>query len=282
MLTGQHREREKLYDQLTEYYKRNLSFAEDTIRAVIGVINAFQMKTDSTVTHATHFYGLPILIGSGSFPTASSSFADSLSWWIPDQRTAETCGHAFPSWTWASVKANPHPDPSRDMWFCMTQVIKHQDMIQFWLYRRGEPEAETEKVELEHYVNNAQLRGKYLEFMPRVCMRSWMAVCTLPVDTNNISHIEELECEHLWVKMDYMGSQSAGEVLLAYLGRKYFKGMPKASVFLILTRAAKSLWKRIGLLEAGIKPSSGDQGLEHFLHTLKPSGGWELREVDII
>jgi len=83
-----------LYRQIEEYYYRRLSFREDVIKAVTGIINAFELVQGTNRIRATQVFGLPIFYSemlptfclpsekkcSPTVFTPTSTFAYSLIW----------------------------------------------------------------------------------------------------------------------------------------------------------------------------------------------------------
>jgi hypothetical protein len=51
-----------VYDRLSEYYRRNLSYATDNIKAFEGIFQAFsRLHANGPAPRMAHFYGVPIL-----------------------------------------------------------------------------------------------------------------------------------------------------------------------------------------------------------------------------
>jgi hypothetical protein len=116
---------EELSERLQEYYKRQLSFQTDIVDAFLGVLGAFNASNDLPWS-VTHFYGIPICYGS-SPEVARHSFIRSLLWTVETKHNNTIIPtDAFPSWTWASVKAER---PSEDPGELDLQVSGHVDPI---------------------------------------------------------------------------------------------------------------------------------------------------------
>jgi hypothetical protein len=130
-----------VYTRLEEYYHRTLRYETDNINAFAGVFRELSDRTPcETVpwkTHISglymprlhsHFYGIPLWLQEsklGDDDKTSSYFGLSLGWRIRSwgKVTSSTDGGAvvntsFPSWSWASTKAQrPKHDPSRMVFF---------------------------------------------------------------------------------------------------------------------------------------------------------------------
>jgi hypothetical protein len=109
-----------IYNRLKEYYKRQLSFNADILNAVSGILQTFtQMRAGEFKESAVHFYGIPVVVQSVGSPgivraNARASFALGLVWMInmgshytsPNVERSVAGDDSFPSWSWASFKAN--------------------------------------------------------------------------------------------------------------------------------------------------------------------------------
>jgi hypothetical protein len=116
-----HDESHSLYDQIVEYYDRQLSFDEDVLNALSGLFRAYMTKVvphsnhQNTTDITNHFFGIPIVSKFDSQRGVThSSLAAGLSWRIATdtpflasssniQRKAKKRS-GWPSWSWASFK----------------------------------------------------------------------------------------------------------------------------------------------------------------------------------
>jgi hypothetical protein len=99
-----------LYGKLCEYYRRELSFKEDIVKAVIGVVNASEDRSDKgQLIHSTHFNGVPLSFDP-EVPTntPTATFLKHMAWSYPGNKLSQLSDartDLFPSWSWASIKA---------------------------------------------------------------------------------------------------------------------------------------------------------------------------------
>jgi len=99
----------ELSARLREYYRRQLSFQTDVVDAFLGILGASNASKD-LLWSITHFFGVPICYGLDP-EVARHSFIRSLLWTVKtDQKRAVKHTYIFPSWTWASVKADRPPE----------------------------------------------------------------------------------------------------------------------------------------------------------------------------
>jgi hypothetical protein len=96
-----------IYELLAEYSQRVISFDEDAVYAILGVLRSvdtqmFAINEPSYRTSA--ILGLPLVLGKADrFPTQEQSLACTLSWYHLDD-AYPVRRHEFPSWTWAGWK----------------------------------------------------------------------------------------------------------------------------------------------------------------------------------
>jgi hypothetical protein len=116
-----------VYDRLSEYYLRDLSYATDNIKAFEGVFQAFsRLRASENSPSVAHFYGVPILydeqrisgspnpevIPPGRMDTfgGNASFALGLAWCSGYHNPSGIVHNdLFPSWTWAASGPGGQP-----------------------------------------------------------------------------------------------------------------------------------------------------------------------------
>lgn len=107
---------EYIYECLKEYYQRRLSYKTDTINAILGIINDINVARAEYKDVVTHFYGVPVFFSlvvhdREIFSETRISFIRDLLWTTnTNGRYDQWTTNLFPSWSWASAKANQAVD----------------------------------------------------------------------------------------------------------------------------------------------------------------------------
>jgi len=169
-----------LIKRLCEYYKRHLSFSKDTIDAFVGIINAFdcpQIVGGKLVGHATatHFYGIPIIRPEYVPGIAQNTFLRGLLYFVgrdgtlmPSSQKESTC--LFPSWTWASIKANEAMGSIIHMYYpirhgqCLNTVPDQGVNVMLWDRHKG-------AVSLSSFANSMDV---YTDLQPWLDITTWV------------------------------------------------------------------------------------------------------------
>ncbi|KAF2024313.1 hypothetical protein EK21DRAFT_117908 [Setomelanomma holmii] len=224
----------------------------------------------------THFYGLPLSVNIArpeSFDikkvvgTTSGTFAISLSWYLLGNNdlwepVADSPRH-FPTWTWASIKAEQHPkDPG----------ITHSTD-----YRLG----------LDYYAELEELQRDYEDFAPTILIKAWTVTCQLhkPDPEVDSSHTPQpfspwiLNKDHVYP--DYPKCKPRGELMGVFLGAAKYSGSASPAC-LIVEKTDASIYRRIGLISFNsVKLAEGD-GVFEVLQKMRIEGGWKLRTLEIV
>ena len=104
---------------LDPYFKGQLSHESDTIKAYLGVLE-FTLRSRPGY-RAAHLYRIPFLDGGSDGPPGCIDwFIRNLTWrvtWDHDESHQTRRSRAFPSWSWASLKANLTPPITVDIEF---------------------------------------------------------------------------------------------------------------------------------------------------------------------
>ncbi|MCJ1396728.1 hypothetical protein MMC18_009620 [Xylographa bjoerkii] len=87
---------QRLREIIIEYSSRDLSYDEDSLNAIAGIITHF-CEIEATSSTVSHLYGLPFLYRDGQIQHFSHGFL-----WIHDIKTSEDAYRRenFPSWSW--------------------------------------------------------------------------------------------------------------------------------------------------------------------------------------
>ena len=173
-----------LFRQIEEYYGRCLSFREDIIKAVTGIINAFEVGQDTDRIRATQVFGLPVFYSqtsptfclpsekkcSSTVFTPTSTFAYSLIWSMlvhPDIRYSGVTGILFPSWSWASCKAYYYlANDCIVSWNALLVNFSCEESLQVWIN-----DDSGRSLELDHYIKALGQEGDR-SLVPKIHIRS--------------------------------------------------------------------------------------------------------------
>jgi len=136
-----------VYERLTEYIPRDLTYASDGIAAFEGVLNAFDNCPPSP-GRAKHFHGIPLFNKSSSNETTSyqldsstftptHAFMNGLAWSLKAANTSPKTTIStlatqpdFPSWTWASFKTSSTHNKTRlEFKYCLRVNLAIADSI---------------------------------------------------------------------------------------------------------------------------------------------------------
>lgn len=107
---------EVIYERFREYYQRQLSYKADTINAILGCINDLNVEAEALGDSVSHFYGVPIFYTLSDsdrevYTMTRINFIRDLLWTtITNGRYDQYATDIFPSWSWASAKANQPAD----------------------------------------------------------------------------------------------------------------------------------------------------------------------------
>ena len=102
---------DEIYQRLCEYHRLNLTYSEDTIRAVEGVIHSFRFTCNTSWPFGAsegqhtiiHFYGAPC---TSYKPWRNLTFLNSLLWQVLDPTVSTEILQMFPSWSWAVARTS--------------------------------------------------------------------------------------------------------------------------------------------------------------------------------
>jgi hypothetical protein len=281
-----------LYHLLQEYYQRRLSFAQDTISAFIGIVNAFgghfstlKTESDTECIRAMHFYGLPLFFNSVS-PT--KTFANSLAWWIHHGNemwdTHARTTDLFPTWTWASIKASRHPHKAGTLNFSLSSwKVIHQDDIQIWILSSS-----GERVDMESYASIREVRHDDQDFEKTIFIHSWAMPCHLDAPSSMHSKSHEGHRELLGfapgvLHLDFPMQQIGVDLVAIHLGT--LDGLHAnyaRAVFLVVQESGSSVFRRVGLYVSDIVPVGSAGGLRGLFDAIRPEGAWEFKMLTII
>jgi hypothetical protein len=281
-----------LYQLLEEYYQRNLSFAQYTVSAFIGIVNAFgghfstlKAESDTECIRAMHFYGLPLFFNSVS-PT--KTFANSLAWWIHHDNemwdTQARTTDLFPSWTWASIKASLHPHKAGTLNFSLSSWnVTHQEAIQIWILSSS-----GERVDMESYPSIREVRHDDQDFEKTIFIHSWATPCRLDAQTSMHSKSYEGHRELLGfapgvLHLDFPMQQIGVDLVAIHLGT--LDGLHAnyaRAVFLVVQDSGSSVFRRVGLYVSDIVPIGSAGGLRGLLDAISPESAWEFKTLAII
>jgi hypothetical protein len=291
-----------LYRQIEEYYYRRLSFREDVIKAVTGIINAFELVQGTDRIRATQVFGLPIFYSQTSptfclpsekkcSPTVfapTSTFAYSLIWSMTlhdGPRYSGATDTLFPSWSWASYKA--HQDPISAGGFAWeTSLVNFscEEGLQVWIHDEG-----GSNLELDHYVKTwAQEVDRLL--VPKISIRSWVVACNAkPYQTGNAYD----DWAFAWgfktgdsIMLDHSETPPSDGLVAIYLGsnQSYRTDDEKwdNAVLMVLEKVDDWTWRRVGVLRCSRKRVSHRENTLAWLSRVKREGGWEMHTLCLV
>ncbi|KAH7079567.1 heterokaryon incompatibility protein-domain-containing protein [Paraphoma chrysanthemicola] len=136
-ISHDHDAADALSHRLMEYYQRQLSYQSDIIDAFLGVFSAFDVSEE--LQHSvTHFYGVPMYHDKSNPEVTRQSFLNSLLWFIEVQDAGDAIySNTFPSWTWASVKADRPLNEPGELHINTAEMLRGDEFpkdinIEFW------------------------------------------------------------------------------------------------------------------------------------------------------
>ncbi|CAN9385259.1 unnamed protein product [Alternaria alternata] len=293
-----------LYEQIEEYYVRRLSFREDTIKAVTGIINAFRSRQSEDSVRVTHLFGIPVFYDQMSptfcFPsemyhdpvfTPTSTFLYGLSWSLAietgekDDTVTDTL---FPSWSWASMKAYLKPIESGSLdWADLLITFSHEKDSQVWLHDQSGI-----SLELDHYIRACGQEDKR-SLLPMISIRSWVVSCNIKPNENgdiySISGFRERSDGFL----PYLPHiPTINDAAVMYLGHilphpstyeKDSEEFPSwCPVLLVVEKVNDLTWRQIGRVAYYGDDILQDEDSLTRLNRLRPEGGWEMRTLCLV
>jgi hypothetical protein len=304
-----------LYRQLEEYYLRQISFVTDTVAAVVGIVNAFELGGDKPAdrVYAKEFHGLPVFYNKTSLTfrhsvpdyedgmkidsirtsTPTTTFAHSLSWrlqWRHEEAAMpSTMTPLFPSWSWASVKATFHPHPCGTLRFPeWNRAFKTSDHLKIWVTKKT-----GECLDLDRHAGTSGLWSSK-ELLPMIHIQSWCVSfqslsSNLEETYNHIHRFSGFNLEgHDLFAQDYPHIPLDKNLVAIYLGRDpggvQFLNKSSFNVrayLLVVAQVDELTWRRVGTLS--MYPEwVEDTDTRLILDILRPSGGWELRTLCLV
>ncbi|KAH7071341.1 heterokaryon incompatibility protein-domain-containing protein [Paraphoma chrysanthemicola] len=163
-----------LSHRLMEYYQRQLSYKSDIIDAFLGIFMAFD-ASDELRYSVTHFYGVPMYHDKSNPEVARQSFLTSLLWFIKAENPGDVMySNTFPSWTWASVKADrPLRNPGK-LDIHTTKTLRPDEFskdikIQLWHHDTG-------PMDIPTFVNQDD---SWKAFYPFLDVTTWTRRCVV-------------------------------------------------------------------------------------------------------
>ncbi|RYN24473.1 hypothetical protein AA0112_g8930 [Alternaria arborescens] len=289
-----------IYLQIQDYYRRRLSFREDVIKAVTGIINAFELGKGTDRIRATQVFGLPIFYSQASPTfcllsekkcnptvfTPTSTFAYSLIWSMnlySYDRYSGVTDTLFPSWSWASCKAN------RDLnnvgftgftWVTELANFSCEESLQVWINDES-----GRSLALDHYIEaRAQEDDKLL--VPKISIRSWVVSCDAKPYQNGWALAWGFKTTDS-TKLDYPETPPSGELSAIYLGGDQSSDSTedenwKKAVLLVVEKFDDSTWRRIGVLLCARKRVLHRENTLNWLKRIKREGDWEMRTLCLV
>jgi hypothetical protein len=292
-----------LYRQIEEYYYRRLSFHEDNIKAVTGIINAFELGQGTDQIRATQIFGLPTVYSQTSptfcLPsekkcsptvfTPISTFAYSLIWSMSlyhDIRHSGATDTLFPSWSWASCKACYDPANHGSItWKRPLVNFSCEESLQVWINDES-----GRSLDLDHYIRAwAQEDDRLL--VPNISIRSWVVSCNAkPIQNRNVFDAWALAWGFKMrddIMLDHSEAPPSNGLAAIYVGSN-----PSWSdiddekwddaVLLVVEKVDDSTWRRIGVLRCSRKRVSHRENTLAWLNRIKREGGWEMRTLCLV
>ncbi|CAN9463854.1 unnamed protein product [Alternaria alternata] len=292
-----------LYRQIEEYYHRRLSFHADIIKAVTGIINAFELRQDTDRIRVTQVFGLPILYSQASptfcllsekkcSPTVftpTSTFAYSLIWSMDlhdDMRYSGVTDTLFPSWSWASCKAYYEPISYGGLlWKASLVKFSCEESLQVWVYDES-----GRSLELNHYMKAwGQEDDRML--VPKISIRSWVVSCNAkPYRNGNVYDNWALAWgfkKRDFIDLDHKETPPSDGLAAIYLGSNpLWSDTDDESwmdaVLLVVEKVDDSTWRRIGVLRCPRKRVSHRENTLAWLNRIRREGEWEMRRLCLV
>ncbi|RYN16433.1 hypothetical protein AA0115_g12352 [Alternaria tenuissima] len=289
-----------LYRQIEEYCYRRLSFREDVIKAVTGIINAFELVQGTDRIRATQVFGLPIFYSQTSSTfclpsekkcsptvfTPTSTFAYSLIWSMTlhdGSRYSGVTDTLFPSWSWAIYKA--HHDPISAGGFAWeTSLVNFscEESLQVWIHDES-----GSSLELDQYIKAGSQEDDRL-LVPKISIRSWVVSFNgAPYRNGNVDDAWALAWgfKKDFIMLDCPETPPSDGLAAIYLGSNQSSNSTddekwKEAILLMVEKVDDSTWCRIGVLRCTRKRVSHRESTLAWLNRIKRGGGgWEMRTL---
>jgi hypothetical protein len=291
-----------LYRQIQQYYYKRLSFREDIIKAVTGIINAFELGQGTDQIRATQVFGLPIFYsqtsptfwllsdekGSTTVFTSNSTFVYGLIWSMvlyDDIRYSGVTDTLFPSWSWASCKA--HHDSIYDdfAWTSPLVGFSCEESLQVWIHDES-----GRSLELDHYIKAWGQEDDRL-LVPKISIRSWVVACNAAPYQNGNAYDDwalawGFEIRD-FIRLDRKETPPSDGLVAIYLGsnqslERSGDGEWEDAVLLVVEKVDDSTWRRIGVLRCPRKRVWHRENTLTWLNRIKRDGGWEMRTLCLV
>jgi hypothetical protein len=287
-----------LYRQIGKYYRRRLSFREDIIKAVTGIINVFESGQGTDRIRATQVFGLPIFYSqtsptfclttekksSPTVFTPTSTFAYSLVWSIlphDDMRWSGVTDTLFPSWSWASCKARY--DPHSHVIFTWSASLVNfscQEDLQVWINDES-----GRSLELDHYIETSAQEDDRL-LVTKISIKSWVVSCDAKPYHNGWPLALGFTRRD-YMNLDYPEIPPGDGLAAIYLGRNQLSNGTDdeewtTAVLLVVEKVDDSTWRRIGVLRCERKRVLHRESTLTWLNRVKREGGWEMRTLCLV
>jgi hypothetical protein len=265
-----------LFDRLVNYFPKHISHTEDVVKAFMGIVNSLELHDHQIAIHATQIYGLPVFHSedlldfcitpsSARFSCLSSptsTFVFSLSWVLGGNKSwnePDARSKLFPSWSWASVKENRHPQPVGELDFCSmdsADVHQHEDIRAWVAFRDGD------LMTIEGYVSGLKnYAGDELD--QTLWMRSWVTVFDSAAVRQCDTATANLDGTYIFAEFpDYPLYQPKNDLVAMHIGssfrwkwneRQHTVTRPRQETttmmctFLILEKHDNLTWRRVGV-----------------------------------
>lgn len=173
-----------IFDRISEYFPRELTHASDILRAVEGILEAFDGERMGDI-RARHFYGIPLQYDVRDSQSKEFSIARGLAWRVKafvhhgrakfeDWEISQDAN--MPSWTWASRKsARQLHEKDVRLEFDGSQGEKAPGVRYRITNRDGKV------ISLRQFAISP-LPGHYLKFFPWIDVISWVIHGRLTID----------------------------------------------------------------------------------------------------
>jgi hypothetical protein len=299
-----------LFYSLIDYYRRHTSHPEDIVRAFMGIINALELHADTVAIRATQIQGLPVvhseslstfcITRSGvkftSWSNPTSTFAFSLGWNLAGNESWNepvSRSQLFPSWSWASVKADRRLQSFGRLNFYppeSAELCQFEDLRAWVTLKSGD------RVELEYYVS--RLKNYVGEELGRTLyMRSWVTILDSALVNQTGNAVPTLGGSNMYAKFpDYPMYQPRTDLVAMHIGSSlHWPERPNVAIkllqrstivrcmFLILEKQDDLTWRRVGIQSGsgevfgGKTPQEIVPKAQEFLIGIDMKGIWGVR-----
>ena len=271
---------------LRNYYRRQLSFKEDVVNAVIGAVNAFEgLSITDQQMYATHFYGVPMFWGPELREnTPTRSFMTHMAWLDfadnPISPFFDTTTNLFPSWSWASIKAQQSSTKLGLLNLLLAQEVSvhHQEDMHVWLVAHT-----GHRVNLNDYASQS---SRHEQFQQNIFVTSWAIDCRLQKGEEKNGEAGAFSLSGFSrgrLHVDYLDQAPNEDVIVFFLGAgtsaeddALHEGLV---AFSIVGKTGTSTYRRVGLYYDWFAVGND---LQAYLDVLRPNRDWELRELQLI